>query len=367
MLFRFLITVNITNKIVRLGKTNTEVFFMYKKGRTYFFDAPALIVASAGVAGKKEGEGPLGEYFDEVFEDTAMGVDTFEQAESAMLREAFVRALSKAGKAPSQVDLVMCGDLLNQCVGSCFALKDLDIPFVGMYGACSTMALTLCNACFAVEAGANTVAVGASSHFASSERQFRFPLEYGGQRPQTAQWTVTGAGSAVMQNPDNANQNEKNSPHISAVRVGKITDLGIKDANNMGAAMAPAAADTIGGFLADTGTSPEDYDMIVTGDLGLTGTTLLYELMDKEYGVDIRSVHKDCGLMIFDLKKQDVHSGGSGCGCSASVLCSYLLGEMNKGRLHKILFTATGALMSPTSCKQGQSIPSVAHAVLIEK
>ena len=169
-----------------------------------------------------------------------------------------------------------------------------------------------------------------------------------------------------MQNPKTAAESEKGSPHISAVHIGTITDLGIKDANNMGAAMAPAAARTIGGFLSDTGTSPDDYDMIVTGDLGYTGSTLLYELIKREYGVDIRSVHKDCGLMIFDLEEQDVHSGGSGCGCSASVLCSYLLGEMNKGRLHKILFTATGALMSPTSCKQGQPIPGIAHSVLIE-
>lgn len=339
---------------------------MRKNNGTYYFDEPPLIVASAGVAGKKEGEGPLKNYFDAVFEDTTMGVNSFEQAESAMLHDAFIRALSKAGKSPSEIDMVMCGDLLDQCVGSCFALKDLEMPFVGMYGACSTMALTLCNACFAVDAGANTVVVGASSHFASSERQFRFPLEYGGQRPQTSQWTVTGAGAAVVQNPKTAAESGKGSPHISAVHIGTITDLGIKDANNMGAAMAPAAARTIGGFLSDTGTSPDDYDMIVTGDLGYTGSTLLYELTKREYGVDIRSVHKDCGLMIFDLEEQDVHSGGSGCGCSASVLCSYLLGEMNKGRLHKILFTATGALMSPTSCKQGQPIPGIAHSVLIE-
>ena len=339
---------------------------MRKKGKTYFFEKPPLIIASAGVAGKKEGEGPLKNYFDAVFEDTTMGVDSFEQAESAMLHDAFIRALSKAKKSPCEIDLVMCGDLLDQCVGSCFALKDLEIPFVGMYGACSTMALTLCNACFALDSGANTVAVGASSHFASSERQFRFPLEYGGQRPQTSQWTVTGAGAAVVQSPDSASDEALHSPHISAVHIGTITDFGIKDANNMGAAMAPAAARTIGDFLTDTATSCDDYDMLVTGDLGLTGSTLLYELMKKEYGIDISSVHKDCGMMIFDLKKQDVHSGGSGCGCSASVLCSYLLGKMRKGELHKILFTATGALMSPTSCKQGRPIPGIAHSVLIE-
>lgn len=341
---------------------------MKKQGQTYFFDSPARIIGHAGVAGKKEGEGPLGKEFDVIFEDTSLGQDSYEMAESAMLHDAFIRALSNADISPQSVNAVMCGDLLDQCVGSCFALKDLEMPFIGMYGACSTMALTLCNACFYIESGVETVAVGASSHFASSERQFRFPLEYGGQRTPTAQWTVTGAGSAILQNPAVASaDNLQNAPKITAVHIGTITDLGIKDANNMGAAMAPAAARTIGDFLNDTGTKPTDYDLIVTGDLGLTGTKLLYELLQKEYNIDIRKVHKDCGLMIFDLEEQDVHSGGSGCGCSASVLCSYLLNNMESGKYRKILFTATGALMSPTSCKQGHPIPGIAHSVLIEK
>lgn len=215
---------------------------MQKKAKTYFFEQPPVIKASAGVVGKKEGEGPLRDDFDQIFEDTTMGQDSFELAESAMLHDAVIRALSKANTSPSEVDFILCGDLLDQCVGSCFALKDLEIPFVGMYGACSTMALTLCNASMLVEAGAKRCVAAASSHFASSERQFRFPLEYGGQRPPTAQWTVTGAGAAVVENAQISTDNSANLPKIKAVHIGTITDLGIKDANNMGAAMAPVNA-----------------------------------------------------------------------------------------------------------------------------
>lgn len=211
---------------------------MIKKGKTYIFENPPVITGSAGVCGKKEGEGPLRDDFDAIFDDTTMGQESFELAESAMLHDAIIRALTDAGKSPSDVDFVMTGDLLDQCVGSCFALKDLEIPFIGMYGACSTMALTLCNSAMLVNAGAGCCVAGASSHFASSERQFRFPLEYGGQRPPTAQWTVTGAGSAVVENKKCNSDDIK----VSAVHIGTITDLGIKDANNMGAAMAPVNA-----------------------------------------------------------------------------------------------------------------------------
>lgn len=335
---------------------------MLFNGKTVCFENAPQIIGSAGVCGKKEGEGPLRNDFDAIFEDTTMGQDSFELAESAMLHDAILRALSDAGKSPADVSFIMTGDLLDQCTGSCFALKDLEIPFIGMYGACSTMALTLANAAMLVSAGAKCCVAGASSHFASSERQFRFPLEYGGQRPPTAQWTVTGAGSAVV-----APASNKKYPKITAVHIGTITDLGIKDANNMGAAMAPAAARTIAQFLNDTGTRPNDYDLILTGDLGFTGTKLLYQVLQLEYNYNIESVHKDCGLMIFDLKKQDVNSGGSGCGCSASVLCSHVMKEMKKGMYKKVLFVATGALMSPTSSKQGQPIPGIAHGVLIEK
>ncbi len=341
---------------------------MKKIGKTYIFESEPLIIGSAGVAGKKEGEGPLGADFDMVFEDTTMGQDSFELAESAMLHDAIIRALASANVSPKDVDFVMTGDLLDQCTGSCFALKDLEMPFIGMYGACSTMALTLCNSAMLVSAGANICVAGASSHFASSERQFRYPLEYGGQRTPTAQWTVTGAGSAVVQNQRNIEPEKlQNAVKISAVHIGTITDLGIKDANNMGAAMAPAAARTIADFLHDTQTKPEDYDLILTGDLGLTGSKLLYELLQEDSELDIKAQHKDCGTMIFDLAEQDVNSGGSGCGCSASVVCSHIMKNIKNGTLKKVLFVATGALMSPTSAKQGQSIPGIAHAVLLEK
>ena len=341
---------------------------MKKIGKTYIFESEPLIIGSAGVAGKKEGEGPLGDDFDMVFEDTTMGQDSFELAESAMLHDAIIRALASANVSPKDVDFVMTGDLLDQCTGSCFALKDLEMPFIGMYGACSTMALTLCNSAMLVSAGANICVAGASSHFASSERQFRYPLEYGGQRTPTAQWTVTGAGSAVVQNQRNIEPEKlQNAVKISAAHIGTITDLGIKDANNMGAAMAPAAARTIADFLHDTQTKPEDYDLILTGDLGFTGSKLLFELLQEDSELDIKTQHKDCGTMIFDLAEQDVNSGGSGCGCSASVVCSHIMKNIKNGTLKKVLFVATGALMSPTSAKQGQSIPGIAHAVLLEK
>ena len=334
---------------------------MKKIGRTCLFDEPPVIVGSAGVAGKKEGEGPLGADFDAVYNDTTMGEDSYELAESALLKDAIVRAMYSANVSAGQIDFLLTGDLLDQCVGSCFAVKDLNIPFVGLYGACSTMALTLCTGAMLVDSGAEYCIAGASSHFASSERQFRYPLEYGSQRPPTAQWTVTGAGAAVI------GKNRQSGIKIKAVHIGTVTDLGIKDANNMGAAMAPAAARTINDFFVDTGTGAEDYDMILTGDLGYTGTELLHEVLELEYKTDIRSRHNDCGKLIYNLKEQDVNSGGSGCGCSASVLCSHIFKKMNRGELNKILFVATGALMSPTSSKQGRTIPGIAHAVLLEK
>ena len=334
---------------------------MKKIGRTCLFDEPPVIVGSAGVAGKKEGEGPLGADFDAVYNDTTMGEDSYELAESALLKDAIVRAMYSANVSAGQIDFLLTGDLLDQCVGSCFAVKDLNIPFVGMYGACSTMALTLCTGAMLVDSGAEYCIAGASSHFASSERQFGYPLEYGSQRPPTAQWTVTGAGAAVI------GKNRQSGIKIKAVHIGTVTDLGIKDANNMGAAMAPAAARTINDFFVDTGTGAEDYDMILTGDLGYTGTELLHEVLELEYKTDIRSRHNDCGKLIYNLKEQDVNSGGSGCGCSASVLCSHIFKKMNRGELNKILFVATGALMSPTSSKQGRTIPGIAHAVLLEK
>ena len=297
---------------------------MQKIGKTVVFDKPPIIVGHAGVAGKKEGEGPLAKDFDRIFEDTTMGQQSYELAESAMLHDAIIRSLSNADVSPSAVDFVLSGDLLDQCMGSAFALKDLEIASIGLFGACSTMALSLSAGAMLVDGGINCVVCATSSHFCSSERQFRFPLEYGGQRPPTAQWTVTGA------------------------------------------AMAPAASRTISTFLKDTKTSPSDYDLILTGDLGYTGTQLLYELLEKDHNIKLKGFHKDCGMLIYDLKKQDVNSGGSGCGCSASVLCSHIMKQIDKGILKKVLFVATGALMSPTSSKQGNPIPGIAHAVLLE-
>ncbi len=317
------------------------------------------IIGYASVAGKKESEGPLGSGFDKLIFDSYDGFDTYEQAESQFQTEAVSLALEKSGVSAQDVDYIFAGDLLNQCVGSSFGLKSFNIPYLGQYGACSTMAQGLIMAAVFVEGGAASTAMCVtSSHFCSAERQYRFPLEYGGVRTPTAQWTVTGAGSCVL-------KNDKKGPCVARATVGRIVDLGVKDANNMGAAMAPAAAQTIKDYFTDTNTSPKDYDLILTGDLGEVGSASLYDLLLME-NIDIRNNHNDCGLMIFDRKKQDVHAGGSGCGCAGSVFCSKILNSINDGRLKNILFIATGALMSPTTSGQGSSIPSIAHLVNIK-
>lgn len=325
---------------------------------TFIMQNPPTMAGYAAVVGKKEGEGPLAQYFDYVSEDTHFGQESWEKAESQMQKEAVSRALAKANLAPSDIDLIFGGDLLNQCAGANYGLRSLEIPFFGLYGACSTMAESLALAALLVDAGTaiNTVSV-TSSHFCSSERQFRFPLEYGGTRTPTAQWTATGSGAIVL--------NEQNTPpYIRAVTIGKIIDPGVTDTNNMGAAMAPAAADTILKHLKDTMQSPDDFDLILTGDLGLVGSELLIELLKRD-GLDISAKHNDCGLLLFDIKKQDVHAGGSGCGCSASVLCGYIADRIKDGSLKNVLFVATGALLSPTVVLQGESIPGIAHAVHI--
>lgn len=327
--------------------------------RTIGFEEMPSIIGYASVAGKKESEGPLGSGFDKLIFDSYDGFDTYEQAESQFQTEAVSLALKKSGVSAQDVDYIFAGDLLNQCVGSSFGLKSFNIPYLGQYGACSTMAQGLIMAAVFVEGGAaGTAMCVTSSHFCSAERQYRFPLEYGGVRTPTAQWTVTGAGSCVL-------KNDKKGPCVARATVGRIVDLGVKDANNMGAAMAPAAAQTIKDYFTDTNTSPKDYDLILTGDLGEVGSASLYDLLLME-NIDIRNNHNDCGLMIFDRKKQDVHAGGSGCGCAGSVFCSKILNSINDGRLKNILFIATGALMSPTTSGQGSSIPSIAHLVNIK-
>ena len=324
------------------------------------FENKPSVIAWASVVGKKEGEGPLGSGFDMIIDDATAGKDTWEQAESDLQKTSIAILLDKAGVSDTQIDAVYAGDLLNQCSGAGFGLRGYEIPFSGVYGACSTSVLSMINAAIGVNSGAFNKAVSStSSHFCSAEKQFRYPLEYGGQRTPTSQWTVTGAGSALVSN------NTGNYPRIEKAILGKIVDKGVTDANNMGAAMAPAAAQTIYEFLTDTNTTPENYDLILTGDLGMVGTSLLYELLENEYGIDIKSVHNDSGLMMYYLEEQDVHAGGSGCACCGTVLCSKILNELNSGKLNKVLVVATGALLSTVSSFQGESIPSIAHGVLL--
>ncbi len=330
-----------------------------KRGRQSFqLQEPAVITAWASVAGKKETEGPLGYTFDVKCRDPYFGQKTWEQAEKHMQQQALKKLAEKAGMAQTDFDLVFSGDLLNQCIGSSFTLRNTGIPHIGLYGACSTMAEGLMMASMAVGGGfGDKVVAMTSSHFASSERQYRFPLGYGGQRTPTAQWTVTGSGAALV-------CGKGAGPKITACTIGTVTDLGIKDANNMGAAMAPAAYATIRAHFDDLKTGPEDFDEIVTGDLGQLGKELLLELA-REDGVNLGGKLTDCGTLVFDNTKQDVHAGGSGCGCSAITLCGYLLGQLQQRKLKKILFCGTGALLSPTSTQQGLPIPGVCHAVCI--
>ena len=313
----------------------------------------------AAVAGEKEGNGPLGALFDRLYQGDTDGEKSFEKAESKMQLDAAQRAIEKARIAPQDIQIAFAGDLLNQCIGTSYGLRELEIPFAGLYGACSTMAESLAFSALMVNAGyAQHALAVTSSHFCSSERQFRFPLEYGGQRPPTAQWTATAAGAAVV------SQNA-GPPYIRAVTIGKIVDLGITDINQMGAAMAPAAFNTIMTHLEDTGRNADYYDAIITGDLGVLGSDILIDLFKKE-NIDISLIHKDCGKLIYDDATQDTHCGGSGCGCIASVFSGYFYKLLKQGKLNKVLVVATGALMSTQSSLQGDSIPGIAHAISIE-
>ena len=330
-----------------------------KRGRQSFVPEITPVISHwASVAGKKESEGPLAHTFDITSKDTYFGQRTWEQAEKHMQQLALRKLAEKSEIKPRDFDLVFSGDLLNQCIGSSFTLRNMGVPHLGLYGACSTMAESLLAAAMAVGGGyADKVVAMTSSHFASSERQYRFPLGYGGQRTPTAQWTVTGSGAALV-------CSEGKGPKITGCTIGTVTDMGIKDANNMGAAMAPAAYATIRAHMDDFGVEPKDFDLIVTGDLGQVGKEVLMELARRD-GLSIGGKIADCGTLVFDNITQDVHSGGSGCGCSAITLCGYLLGQLNTGKLKKILFCGTGALLSPTSTQQGLPIPGVCHAVCI--
>ena len=332
---------------------------MKKLDKTYILETKPLFLAGAGVVSHIEGQGPLENEFDKV-EDPSMGEDSWESAESAFHKEATTLALKKAGRTESDISLAFSGDLLNQSMSTCFSLKSFNMPICGLYGACSTMALSMAVGALFVECGlAENTLAAASSHFCSAEKQFRQPLEYGGQRPPTAQRTVTGAGAAVI-------SSSGSGPHITAARFGRIIDYGVTDENNMGAAMAPSAADSIWNFLKETNTKPEDYSMILTGDLGYTGSDLLLQLLIREHNCDISKVHNDCGILIFNKEEQDVHCGGSGCGCSAAVVCTYIHRLLREGRLKKVLFVGTGALVSTVSPLQNDPVPGISHAVLLE-
>lgn len=322
--------------------------------------SPPSIIGNFSVVGPKEGEGPLGGYFDNILPDEEWGESTWEKTESKMVKEAVIGAIKKSNKTIGDIEYIFAGDLLNQCIGSTFGIRQLEMPFYGLFGACSTCAEGLGLASMMIDGGFAQNAIAAtSSHFCSAERQFRLPLEQGSQRPLFAQWTVTGSGAFVL-------SSQGNGPYITHVTTGKIIDMGIKDANNMGAAMAPAAADTIFTHFEDTGMIPADYDLIVTGDLGSLGKSITQDLLEKA-GCNIKDRFNDCGVLIFDHKPQDTHCGGSGCGCSATVLSGYIYSEMMKGNINKVLFVGTGALLSPTSAMQGESIPCIAHAVTIQR
>lgn len=317
------------------------------------------IINTSSIAGKKEGEGPLAQYFDYILEDEYWGEKSFEKTESKLSKENINKLLQKAGKSTTDINYILAGDLINQCTSSSYAIRDSEIPYIGLFGACSTMVESMAVGAMLVDGKfADNVVALTSSHFCSAERQFRFPLELGNQRPPTSQWTVTGSGAALI-------STVQSGPKITNVTIGKIVDMGIKDANNMGAAMAPAAVDTIYSHFNETGRDPNYYDLVITGDLGHIGGEIAKEMLFKQ-GLNIKTRYNDCGILIFDKQKQDTHSGGSGCACCGTVFCGYLYNKLINKELNKILLVATGALMSPTLIQQGESISGIAHAISIE-
>ncbi len=319
---------------------------------------PPSVLSFSNVGGKMESSGPLSYTFDELSQDSFFGKDTWEKAESTMQHKVLVKALEKANLAVQDLDYIFAGDLLNQCIGSAFNLRDFPIPFYGLYGACSTMGEGLSLAAMLIDGGfAYRTAALTSSHFCSAERQYRMPLPYGSQRPPPAQWTATAAGCCIL-------CAEGPGPYITHITCGTVVDMGITDMANMGAAMAPAAYETLRAHFRDTKTTPTDYDLIITGDLGKIGHAIVTDLFRSD-GIDMRPNYTDCGLLLYDLSAQDMHAGGSGCGCSAAVLNGYLLHGLRSGLWQRILFAPTGALLSPTSSFQGESIPSICHALCL--
>ena len=335
-------------------------------GQTLVFSNPGTVISSGTIAGPLEGKGPLGGHFDTVLKEDTWGEDSWEKAERKMFEQAVRTAMDKAELKPSDVDCLLGGDLLNQIISANFAARELKMPFLGLYGACSTMAESLLIGGMLLDGGyANCVACTAVSHFSTAERQYRNPLEMGGQTTPTSQRTVTGAGCSIAVGPNYSGSRMYRNIFITAGTIGKVIDLGITDPNNMGAAMAPAAADTFAAHLSDTGRGVMDYDLVVTGDLGRFGSEMFIDLC-RDNGIDLQDRHMDCGNMIFS-PDQKVDCGGSGCGCSATVLNGYLLERIEKGELRRIFFMATGALLSPTSSMQSESIPGIAHGVVLER
>ena len=326
--------------------------------QTISFSRPPVIVSSAAVVGKKEGEGPIGSRFDQIEPDAYFAQKTWEQGESVMFERALTTACRKASVRVEDLDAILSGDLQNQCAGAAYAMRNTRAPYLGLYGACSTMAEAITMAAVMIDGGyAERCAALTGSHFCTAERQYRFPTGYGGVRTPSAQWTVTGSGCLLLSDTGTG-------PRVTTATVGIIADRGIKDMTNMGAAMAPAAYETLKAHFRETGRKPDDYDLIVTGDLGHLGHAIVTELFHRD-GVDLKH-YDDCGRMIFDKNKQDVHAGGSGSGCSAVTLAGHLLKQIQEGTLHSLLFAATGALMSPTTSMQKESIPAICHAASIE-
>lgn len=335
--------------------------------QSLMFQNPPIILASASIAGKKESEGPLGTLFDEIEEDPLLGKKTWEEAESELMRKAALKVLEKAGLASRDIRYLIGGDLLGQLIATSFGIGELEIPLLGIYGACSTMGEAMTLGSILVEGGfADRILAITSSHFAGAEKQFRTPLDYGNQRPYSASWTVTGSGAVIIADSSFAPKGNEAQIIIKGVTIGKIVDYGLKDSMNMGAAMAPAAFETIKQNFEDFGVDPSYYDKIITGDLGYVGKQILIDLL-KEKNFDISANHMDCGIEIFDQDNQDTHAGGSGCGCSAITFSSYILKQLREGTWKRVLFMPTGALLSQVSFNEGNSVPGIAHAVIVER
>lgn len=334
---------------------------MYKHigSQSVKLEQPVSIISTACTVGPKEGQGPLAQYFDNIMEEALGGEDSWEKAESKMTQDTMKLAVQKAGLNMEDIDYILSGDLLNQGIGTTFGIRDFAVPFFGLYGACSTMGESMSLGAMLIDGGfAQYALVGASSHFCAAEKQFRFPLNLGSQRQLCASWTVTGQGSAILSKTGGA-------PYITSITTGKIIDMGITNQSNMGAAMAPAAVDTLLSHFKDTGRQPNYYDVIVSGDLGHIGKDIVIDMMKKE-GYDLSSNYTDCGVEIFNKETQDTHAGGSGCACSAVTFAGFYYEQLKQGRIKNMLFIPTGALMSPTSVQQGESIPGIAHALSIE-